>query len=112
MDIATRHEAETRRIVANTTQLNKVTGSLGRETWGFRDWSFKGTNVPRAAASGLAAALALASGTSPRAADLIGQIPSQATASVAIPYDWTGAYFGGHVGYSRGRGGTRCSIRT
>ena len=43
MDIATRHEVETRRIVANATQLNKVTGGPGRETRGFRDWSFKGT---------------------------------------------------------------------
>ena len=39
-----------------------------------------------------------------RAADLVGQVPLQAPPSVAVPFDWTGAYFGGHVGYSRGYG--------
>ena len=104
MDIATRHQAETRRAVANATQLNKVTGGLGRETWCFRDCSFKGTNVPRAAAFCLGAALAFAFGTSLRAADLVGQVPLQTPPSVAAPFDWAGAYFGGHVGYSRGYG--------
>jgi high affinity Mn2+ porin len=31
-------------------------------------------------------------------------VPLQAPPSVTVPFDWTGAYFGGHVGYSRGYG--------
>ena len=31
-------------------------------------------------------------------------MPLQTPPSVAVPFDWTGAYFGGHVGYSRGYG--------
>jgi high affinity Mn2+ porin len=104
VDSVTRHEVETRRVVANATQLNKVTGGPGPETGGFSDRLFKGTNRPRAATFFLGAALAFAFGASARAADLIGQIPMQATPSVAIPYDWTGAYLGGHVGYGRGHG--------
>ena len=108
MDIAIRQEAGPRRTVANATQLNKATGQPGTsKTWGFLDWSHalsKGINVSRAAAFSLGVALASAFGTSSRAADLVGQVPLQAPPSVAAPFDWTGAYFGGHVGYSRGYG--------
>jgi high affinity Mn2+ porin len=108
MDIATRHQAETRRIVANATQLYKTINPIGdrrRQTWEFLDGSrVLSKGISRVAALGLGVALASAFGTSPRAADLIGQMPSQATLSVAIPYNWTGAYFGGHVGYGRGYG--------
>ena len=109
MDIAIRQEAGPRRTVANATQLNKATGqpAVGRATWGFLDRSralSKGINVSRAAAFSLGAALVFAFGGSSRAADLIGQVPLQAPPSVAVPFDWTGAYFGGHVGYSRGYG--------
>jgi high affinity Mn2+ porin len=105
MDIAIRKETGIRRLVANATQLNRVTGS--RATWGFLDWSRalpKGINVSRGSAFSLGAALVFVSGGPLRAADSIGQVPLQAPPSVAIPFDWTGAYFGGHVGYSRGYG--------
>lgn len=105
MDIAIRQETGTRRLVANATQLNKVTGS--RATWRFLDWSRalpKGINVSRGAAFSLGAALVFAFGGPLRAADSIGRVPLQAPPSVAVPFDWTGAYFGGHVGYSRGYG--------
>jgi hypothetical protein len=105
MDIAIRQETGTRRTVANATQLNKVTGS--RATWGFLDWSRalpKGINVSRTAAFSLGVGLVSVFGTSSPAADLVGKVPLQAPPSVAVPFDWTGAYFGGHVGYSRGYG--------
>jgi high affinity Mn2+ porin len=105
MDIAIRQETGTRRTVANATQLNKVTRS--RATWGFLDWCRalpKGINVSRTAAFSLEVALVSVFGTSLQAADLVGKVPLQAPPSVAVPFDWTGAYFGGHVGYSRGYG--------
>ena len=40
--------------------------------------------------------------TSSRAADLVGQVPLQTQSLVAVPYDWTGAYIGGHVGFAAG----------
>jgi high affinity Mn2+ porin len=104
---AIHREPGPRRTVANATQLNKVTGSRGRATWGFLDWSrglSKGINVSRTAAFSLGVALVSVFGTSSRAADLVGKVPLQAPPSVAVPFDWTGAYFGGHVGYSRGYG--------
>jgi high affinity Mn2+ porin len=107
VDIAIQQDAESGNPVANATQLNEVTGSREQETWGLPDWCpglSKGINVSRAAAFSLGVALASAFGTSPRAADLIGQVPLQAPPSAAAPFDWTGAYFGGHVGYSRGYG--------
>jgi high affinity Mn2+ porin len=110
MDIAIRQEAGSRRTVANATHLYKVTGrtgSRGRETRGFPGWSyalFKGINVSHAAAFSLGVALASLFGISARAADLIGPVPLQGPSSVAASFDWTGAYFGGHVGYSRGYG--------
>jgi high affinity Mn2+ porin len=107
MDIAIRQEAGPRRTVANATQLNKVTGSRGRATWGFLGWLrglSKGINVSRRAAFSLGVALVSAFGTSSRAADLVGKVPLRAPSLVAAPFDWTGAYFGGHVGYSRGYG--------
>ena len=39
-----------------------------------------------------------------RAADTTGRAPPQTLLCPAIPFDWTGPYFGGHVGYSRGYG--------
>jgi hypothetical protein len=66
MDIAIRQETGTRRLVANATQLNKVTGSPA--TWGFLDWSRalpKGINVSRGAAFSLGAALVFVSGGAP-----------------------------------------------
>ena len=108
MDIATRHKAETRRTVANATQLYKATDPIGsrrRQTWEFLDGSLVlSKGISRVAALGLGAALASAFGTSPRAADLVGQVPLQTPPSVAASFNWTGAYFGGHVGYSRGYG--------
>ena len=110
MDTAIRQEAAPCRLVANATQLYAAapsTRSLGRKRWGFFDRSHalsKGINALRAAAFSLGAVLASTHGTSSRAADLIGQVLLQAPPSVAIPFDWTGAYFGGHVGYSRGYG--------
>jgi high affinity Mn2+ porin len=107
MDIAIRQEPGSRRTVANARQLNEATGSRGRKILGFLDWPHalsKGVNISRAAAFGLGVALASAFGTSSRAADLVGKIPLQAPPSVAVPFDWTGAYFGGHAGYSRGYG--------
>lgn len=105
MDIAIRQETGTRRTVANATQLNKVTGS--RPTWGFLDSSrslSKAINVSCGTGFSLGAALVFAFGAPLRAADSIGQVPLQAPPSVPAPFDWTGAYFGGHVGYSRGHG--------
>jgi high affinity Mn2+ porin len=84
MDFAIHRDAKPRQLVANAMQLNRV--------------------VSRAAAFGLGAALVSAFATSPQAADLISKVPLQAQPSVAVPYDWTGAYLGGHVGYSRGYG--------
>ena len=108
MDIATRHKAETRRTVANATQLYKATDPIGsrrRQTWEFLDGSLVlSKGISRVAALGLGAALASAFGTSPRAADLVGQVPLQTPPAVAASFNWTGAYFGGHVGYSRGYG--------
>ena len=110
MDIAICQEAGPRRLVANATQLNEAWGSRGRKPWEFRfrsHASSKGINASRAAAFGLGLALAPVFGTSSRAADLIGPVPLQAPSSVAASFDWTGAYFGGHVGYSRGYGRNR-----
>ncbi|MGO8912347.1 MAG: carbohydrate porin [Bradyrhizobium sp.] len=64
----------------------------------------KGIDVSRAAAFGLGVTLASAFGASSRAADLPGQLPLQAPPSAAVPFDWSGFYVGGHVGYSRGYG--------
>jgi hypothetical protein len=103
MDIAIRQEPGPCRTVANATQLKKVTGSRERKTWGFLDWShalLKG--ISRVTALGLWVASAFS--TFVRAADLPGQLPLRALPSVAASFDWTGAYFGGHVGYSRGHG--------
>jgi high affinity Mn2+ porin len=110
MDIAIHQEARPRRTVANATQFYKASGdagSTGRKTRGFLDTSGVlsiGINVSRVAAFGLGVALASAFDSSSRAADLIGQVPSQAPPSVAVPFDWSGFYVGGHVGYSRGYG--------
>jgi high affinity Mn2+ porin len=105
MDIAIRQEAGPRGTVANATQLNEVPGSRGRATWGFLDRSHslsKSINVSLAAAFSLGVALVSAFGTSSQAADLVGKVPLPAPPSVTTPFDWTGAYVGGHVGYSRG----------
>ena len=105
MDIAILLEAGFRHVIANTTQLHKVSGRIGSKRWAFLDRSHalsKGINVSRAVALSLGTALACAFVTSPRAADLIGQVPLRAPPSVAVPYDWTGAYVGGHVGYAAG----------
>jgi hypothetical protein len=110
MDFAMHPDAKPRNLIANTTQLHSAVdrpGIRGQETPEFLDKSHalsKGINMSRAAAFGLGAALAFVFGTSARAADLISQVPLQTPPSVAVPYDWTGAYFGGHVGYSRGSG--------
>ena len=105
MDIAIRQEARPRRTVANATQLNEVTVSRGRETWGILDWPHPfSKGISRVTALGLGAALASAFSTSVRATDLPGQLPLPAPPSVTTPFDWTGAYVGGHVGYSRGNG--------
>jgi hypothetical protein len=106
MDVAIRQEVEPRRIITIATQLHHATGcGRGRATWGFLN-RFRALsnciNLSRAAAFCLGAVLASAFSTSPRAADLIGQMPLQAPPSAAAPYDWTGAYFGGHVGYAAG----------
>src|SRR5271166_5353395 len=87
-------------LVANGTQLHQDAtlsplGLFVRKTWPF----LKGS---RAAAFSLGAALASAFGTSTHAADLVAQGPLKAPPSVATAYDWTGAYLGGHVAYSRG----------
>ena len=108
MDFAIHPDAKPCRTVANTTQLHKGTGRTGNRrqaTREFLDRSLalsKGIDVSRTAAFSLGAALALAFGTSARAADLIGQAPLQAPSSVAVPFDWNGAYIGGHVGYAAG----------
>lgn len=87
-------------------QLDEATGRIGgrrRATWGFLDESqalSKCITVSRAAAFSLGVALTSAFGTPLRAADLQLQAPP----SVTAPFNWTGAYFGGHVGYSRGYG--------
>jgi high affinity Mn2+ porin len=76
-----------------------------REFWTFLNRSHtlrQGINVSRAAALSLGAALASAFGTSPQAADSIGQMPLKAPPSVATPYDWTGFYIGAHLGYATG----------
>lgn len=105
MDIVIRQEPGSLRLVANTRQLNKVTGSRGRETGGFLDRSrILSKSILHVTAFSLAATLASAFSTSLRAADLTGRLPLQAPPSVAASFDWTGAYFGGHVGYSRGYG--------
>jgi high affinity Mn2+ porin len=115
MDIAIRQEAELHRLVANATQLYQATqraGSLGQATRElldrFRALS-KSITVSHAATFGLGAALAFASGTSARAADLIGQGPLQAASSISVPFNWTGAYIGGHVGYAAGWSGWSAS---
>src|ERR1700688_2806187 len=108
MDFAIYLDAKPCHPVANTTQLHNTTSRTGnrrRETRGFLDRyrAFsKDIAVSRTAASSLGVALALAFGTSARAADLIGQAPFQAPSSVAVPFDWNGAYIGGHVGYAAG----------
>src|SRR5208283_5053966 len=61
-------------------------------------------NVSCATVLALGAALAFTFAASAQAADSIGQVPLKAPPPIANPYDWTGAYFGGHVGYSRGSG--------
>jgi hypothetical protein len=104
MDFASHPDAKPCRLVANTTQLHNIsirTGNRRLETRGFLDRSLalsKGSDVSRAAASSLGVALVLAFSASARAADLIGQAPS----SIAVPFDWNGAYIGGHVGYAAG----------
>ena len=109
--MAIHQEAIFRRTVANATQSYKAgggTGGTGRKKRGFLDTSGvlpKGINASRVVAFGLGVALASAFDSSSRAADLIGQLPSQAPPSVAIPFDWSGFYVGGHVGYGRGYGG-------
>ena len=109
--MAIHQEAISRRTVANATQSYKAgggTGGTGRKTRGFLDTSGvlpKGINASRVVAFGLGVALASAFDSSSRAADLIGQLPSQAPPSVAVPFDWSGFYVGGHVGYGRGYGG-------
>ena len=106
MDVAIRQEAEPHRVIANATQLYQALDCRGRATWGFLDWSravSKGSNVSRTAAFRLGMALVSAFGSPSRAADLIGHVPMQAPPPVAVPFDWTGAYFGGHVGYAVGQ---------
>jgi high affinity Mn2+ porin len=110
MHLAIHKEAALRAVVANATQLYQATGwsgNLGRAGWrihgSFNTFS-TGITVSRAAAFSLGAALAFVSGASSRATDLVGQVPLQAPSSVAVLFDWSGAYFGGHVGYSRGYG--------
>lgn len=108
MDIAIHQETRHRGAIANATQLYQAAGragSLEQATRGFLDRLralSKGNPVSRAAAFCLGAAIVFVFGTSPRAADLIGQVPLQTPPSVAAPFDWTGAYFGGHVGYAAG----------
>ncbi len=91
-------------------QLYQATGragSLGRAVSGFLDRfpaSSRDSTVLRAARFSLGVALVSAFGSSSRAADLIRNAPLQAPPFVAAPFDWTGAYFGGHAGYSRGYG--------
>lgn len=108
MDIAIHQETRHRGAIANATQLYQAAGragSLEQATRGFLDRLralSKGNPFSRAAAFCLGAAIVFVFGTSPRAADLIGQVPLQTPPSVAAPFDWTGAYFGGHVGYAAG----------
>ena len=105
MDITIRKVPRSRRLVTNARQLNEVTGSQGRETWGFLGRSrILSKSISRVTAFSLAATLASPFSTSVRAADLTGQLPLRAPPSVTASFDWTGAYFGGHVGYSRGYG--------
>src|SRR5271168_4183896 len=107
MGIAIHQEAAVCDLVANATQLNVGVGGRQRKEWGFHNrlHTFsKGMNFSRAAAFGLGVTLASAFGSSSRGADLVGQVPLQVPPSIAAPFDWTGAYLGGHVGYSRGYG--------
>ena len=105
MDIAIRQEPGSRRVGANARQLNEATSSRGRETSGFLGrCRILSKSILRVTAFGLAATLASAFSTSVPAADLTGPLPLRAPPSVAASFDWTGAYFGGHVGYSRGYG--------
>jgi hypothetical protein len=103
MEFAIHPDAKPCHLVANTMQLHHETdrtGSRRRETRGFLDRSHafsRGINVSRITAISLGVALAFAFGTSARAAELL-QVPS----SVAVPFDWTGAYIGGHVGHTAG----------
>jgi high affinity Mn2+ porin len=64
----------------------------------------KGINFSPTAALSRGATLGLLFGVSARAADVISQVPPQPPTSVGAAFDWTGAYFGGHAGYSRGYG--------
>ena len=91
MDFASHRDAKPCRPVANTTQLHNIsvrTGNQRRETRGFfnRSLAFsKGINVSRTAASSLGVAMALAFGTSARAADLIGQAQLQVPPQSQFP---------------------------
>ena len=79
----------------------------GRETWTFLErlptWRHD-INVSYAAVLGLGAALVFTFAAPTQAADSIGQVPLRVLPPIAIPYEWAGAYVGGHVGYSRGSG--------
>ena len=108
MDFATHLDAKPCDLAANTTHLQSAAYQIGsgrRETRGFHAKSHalsKGINVARIAAFSVGVALAFMSGASAWAADLIGQVRLMAPSSVAVPFDWTGAYIGGHVGYAAG----------
>src|SRR5208282_3301311 len=109
MDAPPHQEAETRRFIANAMQLYKgnvtdLVAHRGRKTWTFLErphaWRHD-INVSCATVLALGAALAFTFAASAQAADSIGQVPLKAPPPIANPYDWTGAYYGGHVGYSR-----------
>jgi high affinity Mn2+ porin len=106
MDIAMYPDGTSCHPVANTTQLQER-DSWERKTTGLPPWSdvfFSDINASRAG-FGLGVALVLMLGTSARAADVAGQMmPSLAAPGAAAPFDWTGAYLGGHVEYGRGYG--------
>jgi hypothetical protein len=111
MDTAISQEATPCHLVANATQLYEAAPSprsLGRKRWGFFDRSHalssKGINASRAAAFSLGAVLASTNGTSSRAADLMAKRRCKLPPQSQFLNDWTGAYIGGHVGYSRGYG--------
>jgi high affinity Mn2+ porin len=105
MSIAIHQEPGSLRLIANARQLIEVTGSLGRKTWGFLDWSHAlSKGISRVAALALGVALTSAFSTAVQAADLPDQLPLRAPTSVAVPFDWSGFYVGGHVGYGRGYG--------